>query len=169
MALNSTGNKFQRGVIICLLLVISGCSKLLPAGFWRTYHQKEIVFKDTDQGPWGGYSTVEWRLQEPINRANVLLFAKRNGWQLVDSVDLVGAWGEGHNQVISFKDTAIDELFSGYLASQQFLGRVKQPSVIYIFSTGWMKVLNSTKTENNGFLLISKDNRQLVEYHEWGE
>jgi hypothetical protein len=162
------GNKLKDVLAVCLLVVIFGCSKVMPAGFWRTYHKKEIDFKDTDQGPWGGYSIVEWRVKEPINRTGLLLFAKSNGWKLVDSIDL-GAWGAGHNQVIPFQDTIPDQLFNGDEHFVQFLGMIEQPSMMYIFSSGWMRTTDEVNTENNGFLLISKDNHRLAVYHKWGE
>lgn len=50
-------------IITCSILVIilTSCLSLSPAGFWQGFQEEYQVEHLSDQGPWGGKRVVHWK------------------------------------------------------------------------------------------------------------
>src|SRR4051812_43263191 len=72
---------------LVVTLAFASCNKVTPAGFWKNYRGDLLVKDLSDQGPNGGHRSAYWKSDKTnaFNSANVLDFARKNGWTLVDS------------------------------------------------------------------------------------
>ena len=72
---------------LILTLAFAACNKATPAGFWKSYKKDLLVKNISDQGPYGGHRAVYWKCDKAnsFTSNNVLEFARKNGWTLVDS------------------------------------------------------------------------------------
>ena len=153
--------------LLVIATIAASCTVIGPASFWASFHKKLIEKYESDQGPWGGYRNIQWKSTgEKVFQTNeVLHFAKRNGWELTDSLLLTSAYLQYDNK--GKGDYMYDLIRQSVLKEWE----LKNVNVIYIFKTGWISVEpgNFRDTEKNGFVGISNDRKALFVYHEWGE
>jgi len=136
--------------LFLLLTVISllGCNKMAPAGFWKNFDSKHIVENISDQGPWGGHRAIHWKnLTGRYNDADVIKFASRNGWSLIES-EYVHDMDSYHH------------LFPMWITNG---------GMLYKFDSKWIEVDADTNKTAYGYVLISSDKTQMSIYHLWGE
>ena len=74
-------------VTLFLIFAFTSCNKATPAGFWRNYKKSLLVNDISEQGLYGGHRAVYWKsgITNSFTSADVLDFARKNGWKLVDS------------------------------------------------------------------------------------
>ena len=72
---------------ICLANVSCG-NKTTPAGFWIKYKAELLKKNISDQGPYGGHRAMYWKSesQNTFTAKQVIDFATKNSWTLVDSI-----------------------------------------------------------------------------------
>jgi hypothetical protein len=165
-------------LIIIVTLIFAACNKVTPAGFWQNYKSDLLVKNISDQGPYGGHRAMLWKSDKAnsFSSANVLDFAKTNGWNYVDSLDYnpeqVSKWITYNKEAIfpltssGFSDTVIQSTQLDYFP-RWFSGQVR----VYKFKTGWVTIEPGTDDyiEENGFVVINSDRTQMAVYHLWGE
>ncbi len=147
---------------ILVLLTVS-CSKVGPAAFWKEFKPKHIKTSNSDQGPFGGTTIIDWSFNSPIPPNEIIAFAGKNEWELVDSFVIshdsvlnIDTKNNYQNQIL--KDKAVAKLnFEQYR--------------IFLFKTSWIAVEpgNLSKTDHNGFAILNENNTFFRVYHIWGE
>ena len=160
-----------------LTLAFIACNKATPTGFWKNYKTDLLVKNISDQGPYGGYRAVYWKSAKPFtfDIKNVLDFATKNGWTLVDSSEFSNAqtnkWTYDNEEVfpltsIGFSDTLLNDARLKDFP-RWFGGQLK----LYKFKTGWVTIEPGTDNsiEENGFVLLNLKKSELAVYHLWGE
>jgi hypothetical protein len=69
-------------------ITLSSCHKATPAGFWLDFRKDLLVRSISDQGPYGGKRELFWKgnRSNQFSSRELVEFATKNGWQLVDSI-----------------------------------------------------------------------------------
>ena len=162
---------------LILALAFISCNKATPTGFWKNYKTSFLVKNISDQGPYGGHRAVYWKSEKPLtfDTKNILDFAAKNGWTLIDSLgftkEQTDKWKYLNSPIfpltsVGFSDTLLND---AHLADfpRWFGGQVK----LYKFKTGWVTIEPGTDNsiEENGFVLLNQDKSQMAVYHLWGE
>lgn len=171
--------KIKPFILLTLILTLAfiSCNKATPAGFWKNFKSNFLLKNISDQGPYGGHRAIYWKADETaiFNSENIIAFASKNGWTLVDSSeftnDQTSKWTYSNNKVFpltstGFSDTLLnDEHLKDF--PRWFGGQIK----VYKFKTGWVTIEPGTDNsiEENGFVLLSNDNKEMAVYHLWGE
>jgi hypothetical protein len=162
---------------LCLTLAFVSCNKATPAGFWKNYKGDFLVKNISDQGPYGGHRAIYWKVGNTniFNSKNVLDFAIKNGWTLVDSSDFskdqTNQWIYDNENVFPLTSTGFSDTLKsdGHLTDfpRWFGGQLR----VYKFKTGWVTIEPGTDNsiEENGFIVISHDKTEMAVYHLWGE
>ncbi|WP_243346938.1 hypothetical protein [Parabacteroides sp. FAFU027] len=164
---------------VILLIIISigiiSCTKISPAAFWLNYKKDFIVKELNNQGPWGGYRIIHWKIKgnEAFEKSDIFNYAKDNGWILIDSCSyntkLPNSWSFLGKAIFPFNynksnnaDNQINDKLPRYIYSDFDL---------YSFRTGWLLVEPGTdeSIEKTGFILFSKSRQEMTIYHLWGE
>ena len=158
-------------------LAFVSCNKATPAGFWKNYKSNLLVKNISDQGPNGGHRAMYWKADNAntFNSNNVLDFAKKNGWTLIDSSefnqDQTNKWTYNNKAIFpltstGFSDTLLNDAHLDNFP-RWFGGQMK----IYKFKTGWVTIEPGTNNsiEENGFVLIKDDKKEMAAYHLWGD
>ena len=162
---------------LILTLALISCNRATPAGFWKNYKTDLLIKNISDQGPYGGHRAIYWKADKTNKFAstNILEFASKNGWTLVDSSeftkDQTSKWTYSNKEVfpltsIGFSDTLLNDAHLEDFP-RWFGGQIK----VYKFKTGWVTIEPGTDNsiEENGFVLLSNDNKEMAVYHLWGE
>jgi hypothetical protein len=160
-----------------LTLLLSGCTKYAPAGFWQGYAQEAIFRNKTDQGPWGGSRSIHWRMKRnrTLSIDQVLIFARDNHWELVDSThysaDDMEGWRSDNMPVFPARLDGFKPVDDDVPDVHEFPRWIKTDLTVYRFKTGWLLYNSGTDnaTEINGFVLMSSDRKEMTVYHLWGE
>jgi hypothetical protein len=164
-------------LILFWTICFVSCNKATPAGFWKNYKSNLLVKNISDQGPNGGHRAMYWKADNAtsFNSGNVIDFAKKNGWTLVDSSqfnqDQTNKWTYNNKAVFpltstGFSDTLLNDPYVDNFP-RWFGGQMK----LYTFKTGWMTIEPGTdkSIEENGFVLIKNDAKEMAVYHLWGD
>lgn len=169
---------FKSFFLFTLILTLSfiSCNKATPAGFWKNYKSNFIVKNISDQGPYGGHRAIYWKANETeiFNSKNVLDYANKNGWTLVDSTEFDQAqtnkWTYENKPIFpltlkGFSDTTLNDAILDDFP-RWFSGQIK----VYKFKTGWVTIKPGTDNsfEDNGFVLMKNDKTEIAVYHLWG-
>ena len=163
--------------ILLLTLAFASCNKVTPAGFWKNYKSELLIKNISDQGFYGGHRAIYWKSEKPyiFDTKNILDFATKNGWTLVDSSefsnDQTNKWIYDNEKVfpltsIGFSDTLLNDAHLKHFP-RWFGGQLK----LYKFKTGWVTIEPGIENsiEENGFVLLNQDKSELAVYHFWGE
>ena len=151
--------------MVAIAIVASGlvgCHSLIPSGFWKGYRSGSIVKQFSDQGPWGGERWILWQApsSEGFSEADAQRFAVGHGWKFLERVE------------VSAGSVGASSLFrKGYdLARENFPKFISGDSVVLKFESGWMREDLGTNemSTSYGYVQLSKDGRQMVIYHLWG-
>ena len=158
-------------------LAFVSCNKAIPTGFWKNYETNFLVKNISDQGPYGGHRAVYWKSEKPLSfdTKNILDFAAKNGWTLVDSLEFTkeqtDKWKYSNSPIFPLTSLGFSEtiLNDAHLEDfpRWFGGQVK----LYKFKTGWVTIEPGTDNsiEENGFVLLNQDKSEMAVYHLWGE
>jgi hypothetical protein len=153
-------------------LAFSSCHKGTPAGFWLNFRKDLIVKGISDQGPYGGKREIFWKANDDhtFKSQEFIEFAKKNGWQLMDSIfipfEKLKKWTNNNTFPFTysqFSDSSVVEV--------GFPIWIESDVELYRFSTGWVAVEpgNARETEKNGYIVLSSDESRAAVYHLWGE
>lgn len=159
------------------ILVIESCNKITPAGFWESYKTEYLIKQISDQGPYGGHRAMYWNNKKTsfFHSNNVLDFANKNGWQLVDSLELsnnqINKWIYNNQNVFPLTHTGFSDTLKNDAEMSDFPRWFSGPVKIYTFKTGWITIQPGTDNsfEKNGFVLFNADKTEMAVYHLWGE
>jgi hypothetical protein len=142
--------------------VLVGCHSLTPSGFWKGYRSDSIVKQFSDQGPWGGERWILWQAvtTEGFSEADAQRFAVGHGWKFLERVE-VSAASIGTSSLFKKESD---------LARENFPKLISGESVVLKFESGWMCEDPGTNEMSTayGYVQLSKDGRQMVVYHHWG-
>ncbi len=158
-------------------MFIISCDRVTPGGIWDKFEPELRLEKKSDQGPWGGTRSYFWRSQNAghFNKIQITNFALTNGWTLVDSISY---------KAEEFKNITKDNNASFIIrvgpfepsSEENFLEYnlprwTSSDLTLYKFKTNWLIFSPGTEnsTEINGFILISKDGKEMTVYHLWGD
>jgi hypothetical protein len=162
--------------IICVVttywISLTSCHKTTPAGFWLDFRKDLIVKSISDQGPYGGKREIFWKATggRKFSSQEFIEFAKKNSWQLMDSIfiplEMLKKWTNNNTFPFTysqFSDSTIVEV--------GFPIWIEANVELYRFSTGWVAIQpGSTKdTEKNGYIVFQPDGSRVAVYHLWGE
>lgn len=159
--------------LLCIIvLIFFACKRIGPAGFWAGFEKSIRVENYNDQGVWGGHRAIYWKAPDEhhFNTGNILRFAAKHNWQLVDSTAFnavtVQSWGARFAPVFTLPEDSI--LSSCY---KYFPGWIHTGITLYRFNTNMLLVYPGTddNTTTNGMVAISRDGREMAVYHAWGE
>ena len=153
--------------LMLFAILVTSCTVIGPARFWTSYHKELIEKHDSDQGPWGGHRNIHWKSnsEKKIKTTEFLNHAKRNGWELTDSLLLASISLQYDRNKIG------DYMYDLIRETVLHEWKLKDVNMIYVFKTGWISVEpgNFRETEKNGFIGISNDRKALFVFHKWGE
>tara|TARA_R110001592_G_scaffold88961_1_gene261774 strand:- start:3994 stop:4515 length:522 start_codon:yes stop_codon:yes gene_type:complete len=161
-------------------LLIASCDKNLPSGFWKEYRSELIEERDSHQRPYGGSLTIFWSSSEndAFSEIDVLEFAIANEWEPVDSITFTHQdmqnWSHHDSTPVfpvyfngTHKMYSENDL-SGYTAFDRW---IESDLTVYRCRTkGHLRYPGTDEsTRENGYILISKDGKQMTVYNIWGE
>jgi hypothetical protein len=162
---------------LILAFVFATCNKATPSGFWKNYRKDLLVKNISDQGPYGGHRAIYWKSDKAktFTSTNVLDFARKNGWTLIDSSkfneDQTKKWTYNRQAVFpltstGFSDTVLNNTQLEHFP-RWFGGQIK----MFKFKTGWVTIEPGTddSNEENGFVIIDSEEEEMAVYHLWGE
>jgi hypothetical protein len=164
-------------LILFWTLAIVSCNKAAPASFWENYKYNYLIKNISDQGPNGGHRAMYWDADQAnvFQSSNVLRFAKKNRWTIIDS----SAYNQNQINKWTYDSKAIFPLTSGGFSDtllndaqlEEFPRWFGGPVEVYKFKTGWVTIKPGTDNsiEENEFVIINDDKRQMAVYHLWGE
>ncbi|MGX7666688.1 hypothetical protein [Flavobacterium pedocola] len=155
--------------IIGLSVLVTSCSKTMPAGFWTDFHKDLMLTNNSNQGPWGGYREINWESEtnNTFTDKELIAFADKNDWKLLDSI----SFSADTLTKSSFSKLKNDD-YSLDLFNDNILPKLtSSDNKIFIFKTTWLAVEpgNTRETFENGFAVLSTDGTELKIYHLWGE
>jgi hypothetical protein len=162
---------------LILTLALASCNKATPAGFWKNY-KKDLLVKDiSDQGPYGGHRAIYWKSDRTnaFSSAQVRDFAKKNHWTLVDSShynsDQTNKWTYDNKAVFPLTSTGFSHTIENNIQLEHFPRWFGGQVTVFKFKTGWVTIEPGTHNsiEENGFVVINSDGKQMAVYHLWGE
>ncbi len=165
-------------LILIIGLALSSCSEITPSGFWLNYNSDQITDKNNDQGPWGGTLIINWVADKnsEINIAKIKEIASENGWKLIDSADYQTAELKSMMNIgkpiinLPLKNFTPNKQRTD-LKSNSLPRKIQTDFTLYRFETGWVifEPGTNSSTQENGFVLVSADRKQMTVYHLWGE
>lgn len=133
------------------------------------YHKDFIIEKNSDQGPWGGMTSIFWKsnTSNAFTENELIEFANKNEWILLDSISF-------------YRDTLTKKSFSKLKIdpySLDLLNASILPKVtfndhkIFIFKTTWLTIEpgNTRETFANGFGILNSNGNTLKIFHFWGD
>lgn len=160
------------------MLNFISCSKTTPSGFWLNYENNLITEKENDQGPFGGRLTINWIADNgsEFDIKKITELATKNDWKLIDNTTYKKA---KLTNMTDFGKPTINLPLKNFtpkskradLKSESFPRWIETDFKLYRFKTGWLIFEPGTgdSTQENGFILLSSDNKQMTVYHLWGE
>lgn len=166
----------RRAVAIAAFVIVLGCARASPAGFWTTYRPALIRDKYSDQGPWGGVRWIQWTSPTPgtFQAAEVLKFARTKGWSCKEPV----TYSANQLRLWTFAARPVFPLHFGPADHRpdsqevlKFPRSIADDSLISECQTGWMRVDPGSGKDKAalGYIQIDLAGRQLAVYHLWGE
>ncbi|KAA5822466.1 hypothetical protein FPF71_15085 [Algibacter amylolyticus] len=166
--------------ILILLIIFNfiSCSKITPSGFWLNYETNLITEKQNDQGPFGGTLSINWIADNgsefKIKELTELTF--ENDWKLIDSTEykkaeLTNITESGKPNINLPLKNFKPESKNSNTESKSFPRWIETDFTLYRFKTNWHIFESGTddSTNENGFILLSSDNKKMTVYHLWGE
>ena len=165
-------------ILILVSFMLNCCQKIEPAGFWTDFHRDLLKEQYNDQGPWGGHRAIYWtsERQKSFDTKNVIDFAFKNGWTIVDSTDYtsdeIKAWTYLGKPIFPLSHEGFNSTMTPSIKTYMYFPRWTNSDVLVLrFKTGWISILPGTDKENeiNGVVMLSKDRRENAVYHLWGE
>ena len=165
-------------LILLISLIVISCNQLTPSNFWLNYETEKITDKKNDQGPWGGILAINWKANknEKFNISELKKVAEKNNWKLIDSL----SFNESElNNMAELNQSIIRLPLKNFTPNPKELNYTSTPlprwintsSKLYIFKTNLLIFESGTddSTNENGFILFSKNEKEFSIYQVWGE
>jgi hypothetical protein len=165
-------------LILIIMMSFISCNKTTPSGFWLNYETNSISEKENDQGPFGGTLTINWIAENgsEFNIKEITELAAKNDWKLIDSTkyqkaDLTNMTDFGKPTINFPLKNFTPQSKREELNSESFPRWIETEFKLYRFKTDWLIFEPGTdnSTQENGFVLLSSDKKQMTIYHLWGE
>ena len=179
MYLNEHAKMTKLAAILFLLsLSLLSCSRTMPAGFWSDFDKNDQIKEFSNQGPWGGHRALLWRseTQGSFDNKRIIEFATKNGWTFIDSSIYSAAdlktWTFFEKQIFPLSHEGFNPRMTQLIKTYEYFPRRTKSDVCVLqFKTGWVSILPGTDESNeiNGFVMITKDQKEMSVYHLWGE
>ena len=168
--------KIWSAILVTLVFVLSACDKKAPAGFWTNYEKELIVQNISDQGPWGGNRVIHWSSETAATFDNekIIEFANKNNWTIIDSSDYsetdLKEWYDNEKPIFPIILTGFEPIEKDSSSYKDLPRWITNELTVYKFKTNWIVVYPGTddSTIENGFVIISKDRKEMTVYHLWG-
>lgn len=136
-----------------------------------------LVKNISDQGPYGGHIAIYWKSDKTntFTSTKVLTFANKNGWTLVDSsvfnADQTNKWAYNDRAVFPLTSTGFSDTVKNTSELEYFPRWFGGQVQVYKFKTSWVTIEPGTDNsiEENGFVVINSDKKEMAVYHLWGE
>ncbi len=159
---------------LLLVLCLSGCNRLTPAGFWKYFDAEHIEKNISDQGPWGGHRTVFWHnAKGGYNQDAILKFAAENDWKLLSMKKIEAQNSAGPKLANQSDDILKDEDFTiNYVNTDDdlgFPGCINNDCILYEFDSGWTRVSEGETVTAYGYILMNYNKTRMTMVHSWGE
>lgn len=155
-------------IYLYTLLNLIACNSSAPGAFWTDFESNSIVLQESDHGPRGGHRIILWKNQttSAFTPSLILEYATSKGWTLVDSSNL----HESKSKFPIFLEGVRGEEEVKTLITE-FERFIDSELTVYQFKTSWMLLKPGTdeSTFENGYILLSKDQKSMTLYHVWGE
>ncbi len=160
--------------IVSLFSLLS-CSK--TGSFWEDYRKDFLKENKSEQSGWGGHRALHWSgSAESFNESDVLSFAKKHGWEFVEKIEIteseLSSWEYMKQPIFPLSHEGFEVNPNTSSSTFQHFPRwIKTGLKVYSFETGVLAIQPGTdeELEVNGFVLISKDSKEMSAYHLWGE
>lgn len=165
-------------ILALCVLCLSSCSRLKQVGFWDQYQRAYAIFKEYNQGPWGGHTAIQWEHKDSayFTCKNAIEFAQKHEWVLIDSARypavVVQKWVYDRKAIFPLSNSGFDPAMQEPSTTfSNFPRNIESEVCVYAFSSGWLSIKPGTDEteERNGFILISADGKKMAVYHLWGE
>ena len=163
-------------ILTTVLLV--ACNKAVPTGFWKDFKSDHLQKNISDQGPWGGHRAMYWKSSDEniFTAKQVIDFATKNGWELVDSskflADSLVGWTYGNKNIFPLSSEGFVPHYTMTTSEFEHFPRWTTSGLsVFAFKTGWVSIQPGTDNSNeiNGFVTISDNGKEISVYHLWGE
>lgn len=151
----------------------------MPGGFWNAFDKNSIVVNESDQGPYGGHRVIHWKssINGIYNPKSIIGFATSNGWIPVDTLLLdrsdLADWISNDKPVFPIYLKGINKKWTeDDLGSYtEFERYIDDDMTIYRFKTQWILIYPGTdeSTNENGYILVDKQEKRMTLYQLWGE
>jgi len=164
-------------ILVLFGVLQTGCS--FHVNFWKDYlpnYQKEII---SDNGPWGGHTSIHWNGPDNTFKSiEVIDYAENNGWILTDSLNLAAEkllqWNKRDYLFFPLSHDGFEkEIPPNFWNStwDDFPRYIVKNSTLYKYKTGILIIKPGTdeEVEINGFVLLNNDGNEMTIYHLWGE
>jgi len=167
----------RAAIPILFMLGFFSCSSTTPSGFWGDFKKDFLKENSSDQGPRGGHRAMHWssEKQGTFNSKEIIDFATKKGWELVDSlevqVDDLKSWNYNSTPIFPLSHTGFSSVSGNNSTYKYFPRWIKAGLKVYTFKTGWVTIEPGTDNsiEVNGFVVLENDGTEMSVYHLWGE
>lgn len=169
----------MRTLVISILLsfILSGC--INPANFWDEFDSKHQISSTGEFDGRYGFKVVHFKRQNnPYKLSEIIDFASKNDWELLDSTFLSSKLLDTSSSVIN-NELKFNACIRGFETNVEDCGFTKvfpryisSGLTVYEFNTSGMILVDSYTQESSqwvGFVLLSKDRLEMTAYHLWGE
>ena len=137
-----------------------------------------ITGKQNDQGLFGGTLAINWIADNgsEFKIKELTELTSKNDWKLIDSTEYKKAeltnMTESGNPTINLPLKNFKPVSKkSSTESKSFPRWIETDFILYRFKTSWHIFESGTddSTNENGFILLSSDNKEMTVYHLWGE
>ena len=164
-------------LILLTLLIIAGCDRIMPAGFWESFQSFALQKNVSDQGPWGGTHAMYWKDShvDMFQPQQVINYASQNGWKFLDSSKVssedVRKWNVAGNAIFPLSYEGLDTSVSNDFARKHFPRWIEGDITLLRFKTNWITVTPGTGKDNPsfGYVILNHEHNQMSVYQMWGE
>jgi hypothetical protein len=165
-------------VYIIVGLALQSCYSSTPTGFWRKFENNDLKNELSSQGLYGGHRALFWETKQnkKINVANIISFAKLNGWIFKDRInfnaEIIRNWLYNNQPIFPLSHQGFTSTIEYNDADYIYFPlKIKSDATVYIFETNWTKVETGTAEFTNafGYVILNKEKNLMAVYHLWGE
>jgi len=157
-----------------LLIVCTSCNTSYFSSPFSNFDKKNLKEYNSNQGPWGGSLEMYWKSDQPQHfKAKYLIpYTGNGGWKFEDSTkinaSILKKWTTNDSKpgfAFTYTDSFTD------IKDIPFLRWITSDVTVYRFTTGKIAIEPDTTNETykNGYVVLSKDGKELSVYHLWGE
>ncbi len=160
------------------MLELFSCNKSTPSGFWLNFNKIFLKENISNQGAWGGHRAIYWKADKAktFNVKETIDFAIKNGWKLVDSVNIttedLNTWKDINKPIFPLSCEGFTKNATIKHSEYEYFPRwINAEAKVYMFKTGWIIIDPGTNEsiDVNGFVLLSNEGNEMSVYHLWGE